>query len=318
MKAAVYSKNGSPDVFAYTDIDDPAAKADELLVRVEAISVEGGDLLSRRHRQPPHNNYIVGYVAAGEIVGLGSSVNNFAVGQKVVTFNFAGSHAALRAAPAAASFLIPDGMDVALAAAAFVAVGTAVWILHLADLKRGQSLLVTGATGGVANVVCQLAHTRGAYVLATGRNARKLDQMKDYGVDQAIVTGDATIEAQVKATRPKGVDTFVDTLGAGYLMDGLNAVADGGKVILVSGNSTPDTKLDPMVLLGRRLTIIGCYLGPIIADPVVRNLIEEGLIAVAKGEIRVPIDEVFRLSDTAAAHRRAEEGGRFGRIIIRP
>lgn len=94
MKAAVYYENGGPEVVRYEEVPDVVCRPDEILIRVEAISVEGGDLLHRQsfpHASLPH---IVGYSAAGEIIELGSEVERFRLGQKVVTFGQWGSHAA--------------------------------------------------------------------------------------------------------------------------------------------------------------------------------------------------------------------------------
>ena len=100
MKAAVYYQNGGPEVLKYEDVPDPVCHPKGVVIRVEAVSIEGGDTLNRWHGPLLTKPHVVGYQAGGEIVEVGSEVTNLRVGQKVATsYNF-GSHAALRSVPA--------------------------------------------------------------------------------------------------------------------------------------------------------------------------------------------------------------------------
>jgi NADPH2:quinone reductase len=99
MKAAVYYQNGGPEVFKYEDVPDPECHPKGVVIRVEAVSIEGGDTLNRWHGALLSKPHVVGYQAGGEIVQIGSEVTDLKVGQKVTTVFGAGSHAALRAVP---------------------------------------------------------------------------------------------------------------------------------------------------------------------------------------------------------------------------
>ena len=99
MKAAVYCENGAPDVPRYEDLADPICLPNGVVIRVEAINIEGGDTLSRWSGALTCTPHIVGYQAAGEIVEVGSEVAHLRVGQKVATVNVDGSHAELRSVP---------------------------------------------------------------------------------------------------------------------------------------------------------------------------------------------------------------------------
>src|SRR3954464_7580828 len=100
MKAAVYYENGAPDVFRYEDVADPVCHPKGIVIRVEAVSIEGGDTLNRWRGAMTSTPHIVGYQAGGEIIQIGAEVSNLRVGQKVTTVFGAGSHAELRALPA--------------------------------------------------------------------------------------------------------------------------------------------------------------------------------------------------------------------------
>src|SRR5437660_3658997 len=100
MKAAVIFENGGPDVLRYEDVPDPECPDGFVLVDVEAISIEGGDLLARAGSPPPAVPHSVGYLAAGTVAAIGDGVDGRSVGDKVVTLSPAGSHASRRAVPA--------------------------------------------------------------------------------------------------------------------------------------------------------------------------------------------------------------------------
>ncbi|HWN58763.1 MAG TPA: zinc-binding alcohol dehydrogenase family protein, partial [Methylomirabilota bacterium] len=111
MKAAVYYQNGGPEVLKYEDVPDPLCHPRGVVIRVEAVSIEGGDTLNRWHGAMLSKPHVVGYQAGGEIVQVGSEVTDLKVGQKVTTVNAMGSHAALRSVPARNAWPVPKGFD---------------------------------------------------------------------------------------------------------------------------------------------------------------------------------------------------------------
>lgn len=124
-KVAVYYENGNPDVLKYEEVPDPVCHPKGVVIRVEAVSIEGGDTRNRWRGALLTKPHIVGYQAGGEIIEVGSEVSNLKVGQKVTTvFNF-GSHAALRAVLARNAWPVPAGLDIKLASAIPVPFGTA-------------------------------------------------------------------------------------------------------------------------------------------------------------------------------------------------
>src|SRR5436190_17820701 len=143
MKAAVIYENGGPDVLRYEEVPDPECPDGFVLVDVEAISIEGSDLLARAGAPPPDVPHIVGYLSAGVVAAVGGGVEDRSVGDRVVTLSADGSHASRRAVPAMATWPIPDGLDAAPAACVPVAFGTAYECLFTAaNLAEGQTVLV--------------------------------------------------------------------------------------------------------------------------------------------------------------------------------
>lgn len=319
MKAAIYEQPGNPSVLHLAEVPDPVAGDDDLLIRVEAISIEGGDLIGRRSSTSSGPSDILGYAAAGEILQVGRSVTGFKVGQKVTGFNFKGSHAELRAVPAATSWLVPDGLDIKVAAAIPSGPGTAAYTLQLGALRSGETVLIQGAAGGVGLAAVQLAARAGARVIGTGTRADTLEELRAYGLSDAIVTTDQPASDQIRALLGGNkVDLLIDNIGGPALVDGLQAVRDGGRDIIVGVFGGRNQPIDAGHLLVHRQTVIGCLLGPVMGEPEVHALIDDLLQQALRGEIKVPIDATFALADAAAAHRRAEERGRIGRVVMVP
>src|SRR3954454_7691453 len=113
MKAAVIYENGGPEVLRYEDVADPECPDGFIVIDVEAISIEGGDLLARAGSPPPSVPYIVGYLAAGTVVEVGARVEGRKNGERGVTLTMSASHASKRAVPAMSTWPIPDGLDAA-------------------------------------------------------------------------------------------------------------------------------------------------------------------------------------------------------------
>lgn len=317
MRAAVVDAGGGPETFRLAELPDPRPGEGDVLIRVEAISIEGGDLADRRDGRTL-NPRVLGYAAAGTILELGSAVEGFRIGQRVTTFAFAGSHAELRVAPAATTFAVPDGLDMGVAAAIPCGPGTAALALDLGRLSAGDTVLVTGATGGVGTAAVQRAAALGARVIGAARSRAALDGLEALGLADAVVTEDRPASAQVRAlTGGRGVDLLIDTVGGGVLTDGLLALADGGRAVMVGVIGGFNTPIDAGHLLAHRLTVTGCFMGAVMADPGTRRLIEDLLRDGADGRFLVPVDAVFPLSDITAAHRHAERAGRLGRVIVK-
>jgi NADPH:quinone reductase-like Zn-dependent oxidoreductase len=316
MKAATYSHPGTPDVFRFAEVADPVPAENEVLIRVEAISIEGGDLINRSHtRQGPDE--VLGYAAAGEIVELGKTVTGLRVGQKVASFNWKGSHAELRAVPAAHCFVVPDGLDIALAATIPVGPGTAAYALDLGGLKAGQTVLVLGASGGVGLAAVQIASKAGARVIGTGTRAESLAKLKEHGLSDGIVTTEDQASDQIRSLLGGNhVDLVIDNVGGAALIDALEVLKDGGRVVLVGVFGGRNTMINAGKLLWHRHTVIGCLLGAAMEDPHARTLIDDLFVKARDGNLKVPIDATFALSEAEAAHRRAEERGRIGRVVM--
>jgi NADPH:quinone reductase-like Zn-dependent oxidoreductase len=319
MKAALYDVNGPPSVLYYGDAPDPVPGAGEVLVAVEAISLEGGDAISRRVRKPAAPGYVVGYQAAGRVVGLGPGAQRFKVGDRVATFAGAGSHGALRAVPEATAWKVPDGLDIRTASTIPVTFGTADDALfEFGGLKAGETVLITGSTGGVGLAAVQLARDAGAVVIGVGSDEARLEKVRALGARHTIDYRSDDVPAKARElTGGKGVDLVVDMVGAG--LDGLlSAARYRGRLVFVGAASGEAPKVDAMRLLVNGQAFIGTLFGLEIHTERAREMIERHLAGAAAGRLQMPIDKVFPLSEPAAAHTHLETGHPFGRVLMVP
>src|SRR4051794_36755750 len=322
MRAAVIYENGGPDVLRYEDVPDPECPDGCVLIDVEAISLEGGDLLHRAGSPPPATPHVVGYLAAGTIAEVGAGVSDRAVGDRVVTLNAAGSHAARRAVPAMSTWPIPEGVDAAPAACVPVAYGTAQECLITAGgLQAGQTVLIHAGAGGVGMAAIQIAKQAGATVLSTASSDEKLERLKDLGLDHGInYAQDNFAERTRELTDGRGADVILDSVGGQNLVDSIGALAYRGTLVSVGVAGRAGSEVEAKQLWGQNNTLRGVFLGGALLTeyPRVHGMIAELFDQVASRSLRVEIDRTFPLSEAAEAHAYLESRQAFGRVVMTP
>jgi NADPH:quinone reductase len=322
MKAAVIYENGPPEVLRYEEVPDPECMDGCVLVDVEAISIEGGDLLARAGSPPPSTPHVVGYLAAGTIAEVGAGVEDRAVGDRVVTLNAAGSHAARRVVPAMSSWAIPDGLEAAPAACIPVAYGTAHECLFTAGgLQEGQTALIHAGAGGVGMAAIQMAKHAGATVLATASSDEKLERLRELGLDHGInYASENFAERTRELTDGRGADVILDSVGGQNLVDSIGALAYRGTLVSVGVAGRAGSNVEARQLWGQNNTLRGVFLGGALLSehPRVYAMIADLFDQVAGGAIRVVIDRSFALEEAAAAHAYIESRQAFGRVVMTP
>jgi len=319
MKAAVYYENGDPDVLKYEDVPDAKCFPGGVLIKVEAISIEGGDTLNRWHGALTSKPHIVGYQAAGEIVEVGEGVTHLKVGQKVATTNANGSHAAMRSVPARVAWALPPGMDVKQAAVIPVTFGTAHdCLFEFGHLKKGQTALIQAGASGVGVAAIQLAKRAGARVLATASSDERLEKLKPLGLDHGInYSREDVVKTVMKITDNAGVDVVVDPVGS-TMQASIACLGYRGRVSLVGQAGREPTKVDVSPLMAGNRSVTGVFLGAEIATDRAHDMIQQLIDDVARGELKVVIDRTFPLSEAAAAHAYIESRKAVGRVLLIP
>ncbi len=321
MKAAVYYENGGPDVFRYEDVSDPECHRKGIVIRVEAVSIEGGDTLNRFRGQLVTKPHIVGYQAAGEVVQVGEDVDNIKIGDKVVTTGAFGSHAELRAVAARTAWVIPTGMDVRLAAAIPVPFGTAHdCLFEFGRMKKGEIVHVQAGASGVGVAAIQLAARAGAaMVLATASSDARLERLKELGMTHGInYQRDDVVQEVARLTDKHMADVIVDSVGGPTLQSSILSLAYRGRVSMVGQAGREPMKVDVGTMMGGNRSLAGVFLGAEIATDRVHNNIQQLIQDVADGSLKVVIDKTFALKDAAEAHRYIENRQAVGRVLLTP
>jgi NADPH2:quinone reductase len=206
MKAAVYYETGPPEVFRIEEVRDPACPAGGVVVDVAAVSIEGGDVGHRLQGEMAARPHIVGYQCAGVIREVGAGVRDREAGQRVVAIMLHGSHAERVAVPAAATWIVPDALDLRRAACVPIPFGTADdCLFEFGQLQAGEAVLVHAGAGGVGLAAIQLAKRAGATVLATASSSAKLEKLAAFGLEHGINT--RSVDFAAAARRPLASST---------------------------------------------------------------------------------------------------------------
>jgi NADPH:quinone reductase-like Zn-dependent oxidoreductase len=303
MKAVVTTEQGAKPAVAEVPIPQPGAG--EVLVKVQASSINGFDLsvaagrvvAMMEHRFP----VVLGKDFAGTVEAVGEGVTRFAVGDKVfgvVTKAYLGDggFGEYVAVPEAVGIAtLPEGVDVGVAGAVGLAGTAAVDVLDAAGPQAGETVLISGATGGVGAIAIQYAAAAGATVIATAQPGEEADFVRGLGAHEVVDhTGD--LPAQVRATYPDGIDVIVHLAGDGSALAEL--LTDKGRIASTIGYGADQHPAATFIY----------------ANPTPQTL--ERLAAdLAAGRLSVPVERTFTLTEVPAAFGEFA-GGTRGKIAI--
>ena len=324
MKAVAYTKPGPPEVLVYQELPDPPCGPRDVLIDVHAVSIEGGDVLSRAGAPVPSDGpHVPGYLASGVICEVGSEVTDRQVGQRVTTSSGMGSHASKRAVPASVAWPVPADLDLKQAAAIPIPFGTADdCLFEFGRLQSGESVLIHAGSSGVGLAAIQLAKRAGATVLATASSDEKLERLKAYGLDHGINYAKGSFVAEAKELTSGGPDLVIDSVGGKNLERSMHCAGFRGRIVSMGSAGRDSHQPSLAGLMGFNKTLISYYQGAELAarsqrvrarDNVAR-LIDD----VARGELEVVIDRTYKLSEAAQAHAFIESRQQFGRVILVP
>jgi NADPH2:quinone reductase len=312
MRAVVYDAHGGPEVLDVRDIPDPEPAEGQVLVDVEAVGVNYRDVYEREGRgyrvEPPA---IIGVEGAGTISGTG---------ERVAWVGAQGSYAERVAARREMLVTIPDGVSAEIAAAALLQGMTAHYLAHDSyPIEDGDWVLVHAGAGGVGLLLTQMAKLRGGRVIATTSTDEKAALAKEAGADEVIRYEDFARRAR-EITGGEGMAAVYDGVGKATLLDGLEALAPTGRMILYGAASGQPDPLDLSLLAGHgslyvQRPTLGTYVRTpeLLADRA-RQLFE--LIAISALEVR--IGARYPLEQARQAHQDLEARRTTGKLILTP
>jgi NADPH2:quinone reductase len=324
MKSLVCRAYGPPSGLYLTDIGDmPMPGQRDVLVRVVAAGINYPDLLSvaGTYPIPSQPPFVPGVEGAGIVVGVGPAVARLAVGDPVCWQNNSvkGAFAEHVTLPEGCLARVPEGLDMTIAACVPTAYGTAAFALdHRAGVQPGETVVIHGASGGVGLAAVQIALSRGARVIATGRSAAKLDRLAALGAETVLV--DAELRDKVMAmTGGKGVDVVLDPVGGAVFDASIRMLAPYGRLLVIGFTSGQFGIARSNILLVKALSVIGVNYGHYLqSEPEAARLKVESLLDdVAAGHLRPEVEVLEGLAAVPGALERLEQGRVFGKIAIR-
>lgn len=325
MKAVYISEPGGPEVLEIRDVPAPVPGPGEVLIDVVAAGLNRADVQQRRgfYPPPPGASEIPGLEVSGRIAAFGPEVSKpFSVGDKVVALLSGGGYAQQVAVPAEQVLRLPDGVDL-VTAASLPEVAATVYsnLIMTAQLQAGETVLIHGATGGIGTMAIQLAKAFGATVATTAGTAEKVGTAKAFlGADIAINYAEEDFVESLKAQNGgKGADVILDVVGAKYLRQNVEALADYGRLVVIGLQGGVKGELDLGQLVSKRAVIIGTALRPrpVAEKGVIMNAVRESVWPMlADGRIKPFVAKSFPLEQVREAHEYFDSGEHMGKVLL--
>lgn len=342
MKAAYFEAHGGPEVLQVGDLPDPSTGDGEVRVAVRAAALNHLDLWTRRglpglELEMPH---VGGSDIAGVVDTVGPGVAGWAAGDPVVvnpglscgacewcerdetplcpTYRILGEHVSggmgdFVVVPARNLLRIPDGFPFEKAAAAALVYQTA-WraLVTRAGLAKGETVLVTGASGGVSTAGIQIAKHLGARVMAVTSGPENVARVEGLGADLVIDRLEEDFSRRVwHETGKRGVDVVLDSVGEAMWEGCLRSLASAGRLVTYGATTGPKASFDIRRLFWKQQTIMGSTMAG-------RGDFETVMGLVFEGALDPVVDEVWPLERAREAHERLEAGGVFGKLVLTP
>ena len=325
MKGIRVNRLGGPEVLEYTDLPDPIAQAGQVVIDVRGASVNYADIKARSGhyhlgKKPP---FIPGIDVAGVIAATGRGVRKLKAGDRVIAFPASGSYAEKALASAELTFKIPAAIGFESAAACPIVAGTSTHMLvYAARLKRGESVLVHAATGGVGSTAIQVAKVLGASrVIASVGSPWKKKHARDFGADVVIDNRSGDYAGEVnRLTDGQGVDVILNPIGGATLAQDFKCLAPFGRLIFFGAMggepaAPPLERLHP-----NNQSMIGFSFGHYrrFRPRLVSKTINRAIRLMAEGQITIHLSNQFPLDKAAEAHTCIETRGALGKVILTP
>jgi len=312
MHAVVFERYGGPEVLDYQEVTDPQPAEGEALVDVEAVGVNYRDVYEREAEgygsSPPA---IVGVEGAGNVVDTG---------QRVAWISIPGSYAERLAAPTDQLVALPDGVPSEVAAAVLLQGLTAHYLAHDSyPIEDGDWVLVHAGAGGVGLLLTQMAKLRGGRVIATTSSDEKAALVSEAGADH-VIDYEGFAQRAREITGGAGMAAVYDGVGKTTFLDGFDALAPTGRMILYGAASGRPDPIDPSLLQSKgsvylqRPTLVTYARTPELLRDRASALFE--LIGI--GALEVRIGATYPLADARQAHEDLEGRKTTGKLLLKP
>jgi NADPH2:quinone reductase len=326
MRAVVVNEISNRSAVVVADIDAPVLGPDHVLIDAVSASFNFPDLLQidGKYQIVPPLPFVPGKEAAGVVTNIGPEVTEFEVGDRVLVEVEYGAFAEQVAAPTERVYLLPDELDMSTAAAMGLVYQTAyIALTDRAGLREGDTVLVTGATGGVGLAAVQIAKAMGATVVAAIGNPAKADAARAAGADHVVNLFEEPLtdrlREQVKTvTNNRGVDIVLDVVGGDVFDAALRCVAFGGRVVVLGFTAGRIPSLKTNYLLLKNIAVVGMTVnGYFQQRPDTVRAAQQTIFGLwMDGRLQPVIHTELPLDDFANGFRMLDEREVIGKIVL--
>lgn len=337
MRQVWIPKTGGPEVLEVRDAPDPEPGEGQVRIRVAAAGVNFADTVARIGLYPdaPRLPAVLGYEVSGTIDKLGPGARA-TLGTRVLAFTRFGGQSEAVVVPAQQAVPIPDDLSFEKAAAIPVVYTTA-WIMlvWLGNVRRGETVLVHAAAGGVGTAALQICRVKGAEVIGTASRSKHA-RLKELGLAHAIDYTTEDFEAEVRRiTAGRGVDIVLDAVGGASLAKSYRCLAPLGRLFTFGGSgfapkgtrnpihmlkallAMPSFK--PFAMMDKNRGVFGVNLGHLWGETETLRTVLGDIMALVRAKQLDPIvDKAFPFDQAAAAHRFIQERRNFGKVLLVP
>src|ERR1700687_2108037 len=315
-------ETGGPEKMRWEEVEVGAPRAGEVLVRNTAVGVNFIDIYHRSGLYPVPLPATVGMEGAGVVEAVGPKVKEFKVGDRVAYAQPMGAYAEVLLRPAARLVKLPVGIDDKIAAALMLKGMTAQYLLRRTyRVKKGDTILVHAAAGGVGQILCQWAKSLGASIIGIVSSDEKVAFAKKAGCRHVIVTAREKFSQRVRdITKGVGVPVVYDGIGKDTFMDSLDCLAPLGLMVSYGNASGPVPPVDIAILSQKgSLFLTRPTLMTYVAkrEDLVRAA-RELFAVVKKGAVEITINHTYPLQEAGQAHRDLESRKTRGSIVLLP
>jgi tumor protein p53-inducible protein 3 len=324
MKAILIDKPGNEDVLKLGDFDDPVPGPADLLIDVRCAGINRADLMQRQgfYPPPPGASPILGLECAGTVAGIGSEVKGWRIGDRAMALLPGGGYAEKAIVNFGSALHIPATLsDEEAAAVPEVYLTAFLNLFMLAEVKAGEVALVHGGGSGVGTASIQLLNLAGVRSIVTAGSNEKCEQCLKFGAAVAINYNSGPFAPKVKAaTNDRGADAILDSIGGAYLMPNIEALAPGGRLVLIGLMKGAKSEIDLSQVLRQHLRIFGSTLRTRSTEEkkqIVSAFLTRFGRELESGAIRPPIYRTVPVANASSAHRMMQASEHFGKIVLR-
>ena len=310
------------DALTWKELPTPQPGAGQVLIRIEAASLNFPDLLivQNKYQMKPPLPFVPGSEFAGVIEALGEGVQGLRVGQRVACLPGTGGFGTHALAPAKLCLPLPDSFP-AVDAAAFIMIYATSHhaLIDRAQLKAGETLLVLGAAGGVGSSAIQIAKAVGARVIAAASSAQKCELCRQLGADQTIDYSQQNLREAIKAaTEGRGPDVIYDPVGGDFAEPAFRSIAWRGRYLVVGFASGPIPSLPLNLTLLKGASVVGVFWGDFSRREPQANaqMMHELTQWYSQGKIKPAIDCTMPMQDLRQAYARMGSRSVMGKLVM--